>query len=245
MSAAGFWMVALFGVLIPLLGALIWAKCGGKIIPMVFGALGFFAFANVLEGICHAICLGMDNSISRYLSSNPIAYGIYGALAAGIFEETGRFFIYKTFLSKFQDRKTAISYGLGHGGMEMVLVLTANYVVLALASAAIGTAQEAKYAQLLPALSAITPGLMGIAVMERICAMAFHLSASVFVFAAARNKRLIAYYPMAIVLHALLDFPAALYQAGMLGIWRVEGYVAGFTLVVSVYAWQLYKKLEP
>jgi uncharacterized membrane protein YhfC len=55
--------------------------------------------------------------------SNTWLYGGLAALLAGVFEETGRFLAFKFLLKKRTGRKTAISYGIGHGGFEAVFLL--------------------------------------------------------------------------------------------------------------------------
>ena len=57
---------------------------------------------------------------------------------------------------------------------------------------------------------------MLLACFERILAVAFHVGASMLVFTAARDRRKFWLYPAAIVLHALLDAPAALMQKGVI-----------------------------
>jgi uncharacterized membrane protein YhfC len=52
--------------------------------------------------------------------SHTWLYAVLGALLAGLFEETGRFIAFKFLLKKRTDRKTAISYGIGHGGFEAI-----------------------------------------------------------------------------------------------------------------------------
>ncbi len=51
------------------------------------------------------------------ISGNPFLYAIYGGLAAGIFEEFGRFFCMITVMKRFMyQRENSIIYGIGHGG---------------------------------------------------------------------------------------------------------------------------------
>lgn len=228
-------------LLIP--AAIIKQKYHKSLFPVFAGALTFFVFANVLESMLHYICLISDNQISRYLSGNVVAYALYGCLAAGIFEETGRFVAFRSLLKKYEERETAFSYGIGHGGMEAILTVGANYLVLAVASLAIGTSSEGQYTAVLPALAGITPGICAIALLERISAMIFHISASVIVFTAARERKRIWYYPLAILLHALLDVPALLFQRGMLPLLVVEAIVILFSVNLGAFALKLYKSL--
>ena len=42
---------------------------------------------------------------------------------AALFEETGRYIAFRIFLKNHTERETAVSYGLGHGGIECIIVL--------------------------------------------------------------------------------------------------------------------------
>ena len=78
----------------------------------------FFLFAGILEG--------PFRGIARQFQHTPWAYALYGALLAGVFEEVGRFlgfkFIQKRIPDKMNDPETPFLYGLGHGGLEMILI---------------------------------------------------------------------------------------------------------------------------
>ena len=65
--------------------------------------------------------------LGQVLQSNIWLYGLYGGLAAGIFEEVGRFLAFKLVLRNRRERITALSYGLGHGGIEAFLLLAVTY----------------------------------------------------------------------------------------------------------------------
>ena len=238
-------MVALIAFALPLVSAAVWKiKYHGKIAPMLVGALTFFLFANVLEGLMHQALLLSDNGVSRFLNSHVLAYMLYTGFAAGIFEETGRFVAYKTLLRKHNDRTTCVSYGIGHGGIEAILTLGAYYILLTVAALSVGTPGESQFAAMIPTLSTITPGLCAIAIAERVFAIVFHIGASVLVFIAARDRKKIWYYPLAILLHAVLDMPAALYQMGALPLLGVEAVIAVYALCVAFFAGRLYRKIS-
>ena len=244
MNPAMFLITAIIAFALPLAAGAVWKiRYHGKIIPMLVGALTFFLFVNVLENLMHYVCLFSDNGISRFLNEHVLAYTLYGAFAAGIFEETGRFVAFKTLLRKEKDRTACVSYGIGHGGIEAILTVGANYILLTMAALAVGTAAESQYASVIPSLSSITPGLCAIALTERVFAMIFHISASVLVFAAAKNSGKIRYYPLAILLHALLDVPAVLYQRGLLPLLGVEALVAVYALCSAFFARRVYRKI--
>lgn len=219
-------VMGVFGILLPLSVAIWWIKTRKeKISTVLLGALAFFAFALVLEGIVHTIVFLAVPS----LKENVIAFTVYGALMAGLFEETGRYFFFKVLLKKRTNRETAISYGIGHGGFEALYILgmtSVQYMIYAsminngqfqtLIDTIAATGEDVSALLLLPdALASITVGSIVLGCFERISAMIFHIAMSIIVFYAVKKSK-IALYILAILLHALLDTPAALFQMGVI-----------------------------
>lgn len=245
MNAVAFLTLSAGAVLLPIFISAAWIRYGkGKIFPIIVGGITFFLFVNVLEGIAHTVFLVMDNPISRFLRGSAMAYTMYGAFAAGIFEETGRLIAFKTVLREQDSKKTAVSYGIGHGGMEVILTLGANYALMAAAMLTTGTSAGSSLAPIMESAAFVTPGLVAIAFAERLFAMVFHISASILVFLAARDRRKIGFYLLAIILHAALDIPAALYQSGILPLYTVECFIAIYSVFVAWFAAGVYKKME-
>ena len=96
-------------------------KKDGRWIPFLTGALCFPLFAMGLERILHLLVLG--SPLGAAVTGNPWLYALYGGLAAGIFEETGRLAAFRFVLRKRREPVTALSYGLGHGGIEAFLLV--------------------------------------------------------------------------------------------------------------------------
>lgn len=210
------------GLVIPILAAVIFKlKNREAWLPSVFiGAGTFFVFALILEQLLHTVMLPI-------VKDNTFLYCVYGALAAGIFEETGRFVAYKTLMKKHYTMKNALYMGIGHGGFEVIAIMGISYIsyaVVGLAVNALGaeqfiqmsTAGNAELAetlgQQLDSIAAIGAVTVVQALYERIIAITFHICMSVVVYKAVTQKGKIWLYPAAIVLHAALDFFAALYQ---------------------------------
>ncbi|MEQ8198140.1 MAG: YhfC family glutamic-type intramembrane protease, partial [Clostridiaceae bacterium] len=66
-----------------------------KMKPVLMGSLVFIVFALILEQMFHKFVI-----TSKIISVNTIGFAVYAALAAGVFEETGRFVAFKMFLKK-------------------------------------------------------------------------------------------------------------------------------------------------
>lgn len=192
---------------IPLLLMRFTKRRGGRWSTFFVGAGTFILFAMTLEQGLHAlVLLGPWGSA---IQSNIWLYGLYGGLAAGLFEETGRLVAFRFFLKKRTDPMTALSYGVGHGGVEAILIAGVNLVagiVMVQAAASGAITDEATLAA--AAQVAATPaGMFLWAAFERCSAIIFHIAASVLVFAAVRLRKP-GLWVLAFALHAGMDFLA-------------------------------------
>ena len=237
---------AVFGFALPI-GLLVrWRKTRhAKPAPFFVGALIWVVFAGALESLLHSAVLVGDNALARAINGSAYLYMLYGGLAAGVFEETGRYVAFRWILrkSRFPERDTAVTYGIGHGGVEAMLTLGvtyAAYVLLALlylygsysAALALSGGDTMTLAAAFGTLAQITPEACVLAMLERAAAMLLHIALSIFVFLAARDKSQWTWFPFAIALHAIADMPAALYQRGALPLGVVEIWM----WVVALYA---------
>ncbi len=208
---------------------------------VLVGAGTFIAFAMILEQILHMIMLPI-------VRGNAISYVIYGALAAGIFEETGRYAAYKFVMKNHLSTKNAVMMGIGHGGCEAILML--GFTMISYAGCAImvnsqglesavellaaGNAEvvDSTRAQL-EALAAYGFGNMALSIYERLIAMIFHVCMSVIVYHAVSQNGKTYLYPLAVLLHALLDTPVAMYQIGIIGLPMTYAIITVFTAIVA------------
>lgn len=248
-----FGLMTAAGLILPTVLCIWWLKTRHeKFTSVLTGAMTFLIFALVLESIVHSIVFMVFPGIR----DNVVAYMLYGALMAGIFEETGRFLAYKLVLKKRTNRETAISYGIGHGGFEAVYILAAtginNFVYAGIINAGQFPAlldqlkaagQDTSPIESLPEqLAAFGIADIGLPILERVFAVMFHIALSILVFYAVKNGKIWMYF-LAVILHALLDAPAALYQQGVIGIAATEVCLALFSIVtfVIIYVF-LYKR---
>lgn len=194
--------------------------------PIIIGALTFIIFSQVLEKIMHLYV------INNNLITNPWVFAIYGALAAGVFEEIGRFVSYKLFLKNNRKWKDGLAFGIGHGGIEAILIagiMNIQYIVFSnlINTGMLETTLSGKVpADALSSLSQLlintSPVMFLMGGVERIAATAIQIALSIVVLYAVRYRKYI-YIVLAILIHAAIDFPAAMYQMQKLNIWVVEG----------------------
>lgn len=192
--------------------AVIWTKKKKeKFTTILIGAATFLLFALILEKPIQNVLIfpsqmGLtDHAVSRFINARPILWAFAVGLFPGVFEETGRLVAYKTVLKKRKNRETSISYGIGHGGFEVMFIVGVTYVTYIAYAFMIqtGTFQivvdqvkaqapeqvEAVYA-LADQLAAFSFADLGVAVAERIFAVMFHVGASMLVFYASRDKKI-------------------------------------------------------
>lgn len=220
---------------------------------ILVGALVFIVFAGLLEQLVHALAFAAFPG----LRSTPVAFVLYGAFAAGVFEELGRSCGFMLLLRSGKvdhDLPCAIGYGIGHGGIEAMMIVGLSMIsniVLALALnnaggadallATVPDASRAQAAQQISALIGIAPTVYLIAGFERIVSMALHVALSVLVWMAVSGRIGKAWIFGAVLLHALADGGAALYQQGMMllpvsELWALIATVATALLVIRLYA---------
>ena len=98
----------LFVTALPIVLLVWWRRHSrASLTPAVIGMLAFLVFAQLLEQVLHYAFLISDNAVSRAIAANPGLYVLYAGLAAGLFEETGRFMAFKYLLRRSGGRETA------------------------------------------------------------------------------------------------------------------------------------------
>jgi uncharacterized membrane protein YhfC len=244
-------------ILIPVILLIVWKiRSREKVmVPALIGAAVWLLFAIVLKAVPAYFLYQADNPVAKAISGNIRLACLVAGILAGVFEETGRFLAFRLVLKKRENRRTAISYGIGHGGFESIYIglqmisLAALGVLLStgMADQITAGADEATKALLVTQLepyTKLTAAECMLGVFERIPAIVVHLSLSVLVFAAVREKRYRGLYPLAIVLHAAMDFSVVFYQAGILPVWGEEILLAVFAAATAVFAARIYRRLR-
>jgi len=210
-------------------------------VPMLIGAAAFVLFALVLESIIHSYVFK-----NFELRNYPAIYVIYGIFMAGIFEETARFLSFKILKKKHDGLKTGLSYGIGHGGIEAILL--AGFAMISSIILAIvfntgnidkffGSSDSAMAEQITAGIKLLleteSPTFL-LSGLERVFAISIQMSLTIMVFYAVYCKGKIWLYPCAILLHAIIDIPAAMFQVKVISnLMLVEG-LAGIAAIVSI-----------
>jgi uncharacterized membrane protein YhfC len=273
----------------------------------IAGIAVFAAFAMVIERAVNSYVLHQNASTAALLS-NPLSFVIYGALAAGVCEEVGRFIAMRLMWRKavaatgtapdaplanapadaaassaadaasgpsgtatatrlsldariaMRRKKaappstsdsTALGYGIGHGGAEawMVGVLVQiQWIAFAVMAnrgeldAYLGNLPDESLMRIHLVLASLSPQMVGIFVLERMAALVFQIGLSVLMWRGVRAGWR-AILPLAIVVHALVDLPAVLYQVRVLPLYAVDGLYALLAVLVVAVLVKLFRPM--
>jgi len=173
------------------------------------------------------------------------------AITAGLFEEVGRYVGYRLFLRR--EPKTwakAVMFGLGHGGLESMVVVGGQIVLTAINDVVLTTinvntlppAQRQGVLQLFAAINAEPFWLPLLAAWERLWTIPVQIALAVMVVQVFRRQQ-IRWLFLAILFHALVDFlagalPQAFGQSITITL-LVEGIVCVFGLIGVWIIWRL------
>lgn len=215
-----------------LLGLVAWRAFRAPAAGWFIGAGTFFVSQVVLR-LPWQIALGVWLQKTHASSTVMWSWLAVSAFTAGLFEETGRFVAYRT-LFKDRTARGGVMLGLGHGGLESMLLvglpLAVNVLLyLALANGLSFGLPEAQRPLVVQQFDALTPGLALAGGVERLSSMAVHVGLSVLVLQVFRrdSKWWLAF---AIAFHTLSNL-VGVAAAKTLGVWQGEGVIAVFALL--------------
>ncbi len=224
----GYAVSGVFMLILPVTVFIIWRRnTHAKLFPVVVGAAVFLLFALGLKTIPAYPLIIADNAVSRSINSTPWLYYLVAGLLAGVFEETGRFLAFRYVLKKHTDRRTSVSYGIGHGGIEAIYAgfTTLSLIVLAILINSGQTDELTKDVppEMLPlamkkleGFASMTFSRSMLGIVERISAMMLQTALSIMVFRAVRSNGSLWLYPLAIVLHTAIDFLCIISEKNLL-----------------------------
>ena len=186
-------------------------KIKGKMFCALIGAGTFVVFALILEQLLHQVMIA---AFGGSLTGNIWFYALYGGLAAGVFEETGRLLSMKFLMKKTLSKENSVMYGIGHGGAESVILIGLTYISNIVTAVMINAGM----------LDSILSDVAGI---ERAAAFALQICLSYIVYRAVKEKKP-AFYFFAVALHFIADAGVILLAQA------VSIYVAECVLIVAV-----------
>ncbi len=171
---------------------------------------------------------------------NPIFSGLFLGLTAGLVEEIARYLGFRS-MRKNRTFLDGIGYGLGHGGIESIVLVglaTINNLIVAFAINN-GTIQtmfagydSALIQQMIDILTTTDSMMFLLGGIERVMTLLIHVGLSLVVLQVF-HKRNIKYLWYAIILHTLVNAPIALLNP--YGILVTEAYIALCAAIALFY----------
>lgn len=169
--------------------------------PIVIGVLTFLIFQVFTRVYVLQEFLPTQVWYILFTYQYPTLYIFLLSFTAGLFEECGRFIMMKLFIKK-ANIKTAIAFGVGHGGIEAILF--------------VGVALIMTNPILIDTQSLFMSGL------ERLSAMIIHVTFSVLVYKAVYHAKRWNVL-IAILAHTLVNFISVYLMMNGVNLWIVEG----------------------
>ena len=251
---------AVIFLVVPIVIAIIWKKKKKEpFTTVIIGAAAFLLFVTV-EKVIQSFFIMDSTPMGAFINARPVLWAFTVGFFPGLFEETGRLVAFKTLLKKRQQRETSISYGLGHGGVAEVSVIMTYTMISYFAYAALINSGEiatvleqvrelapnqlSQIEDLIRQLTEFSAVSLVTMIIERVFAVMFHVGASIMVFYACKDKKFWL-YPLAILIHTLIDMYGGLMLANVISIpdWIFELVFAIVSSLVFFGAYfMLYRK---
>jgi uncharacterized membrane protein YhfC len=237
----------LVSVLVPVLAFIFFRKKNpdAKKTSVLVGALTFIISALVLEKLLHA---AVFKAFGTALNANIWLYALYGGLAAAVFEETGRLLAMKYAMKGSLNKLNSVMYGIGHGGIESVIIVGLSYLSLILVAVYLNNAPAEKISvlmakspalfQQIQAIAAVPAFTLYLSGIERIAAFALQISLSYLVYRAVVEKKT-KLFLAALGLHFFVDASAVI-MAKYAPAYITELYLLSAVSTVSYYAFRKY-----
>ncbi len=213
--------------LLPLIFAIIWcAKNKGKktISALLLGALGFFVMQIVIRTPILSLISQTDGFLD-FVSSNYVLYCLILAFTAALFEVIARYGVAKI-LRKDLSFDRSFAAGLGHGGIESIIIIGMTYISNLVLSFMINTNTfdiivEQTSTQGINAsnLTAVKEQLIGtnpstflLGGFERILTITIHIGLTVLVWYFVKHKKDIIGILICLLAHFAVDFVGGFVQ---------------------------------
>jgi uncharacterized membrane protein YhfC len=178
----------------------------------------------------------------QQMAANIFLLALFLSLTAGLFEEVGRYLGFKLLLKKHLSWKNGVAFGIGHGGIETIVITGFAYINNLVYSVLInsGAFTDTIAPQLGPEIAAyiqdqlvnLPSYLFLVAGFERAFTIFIHIALSLVVLLAVVKGKAV-YLLFAILLHTAVNFPAVIIPGLGYSILFAELYL----LVLAAFSW--------
>lgn len=192
----------------------------------LLGAAGFFVMQILIRiPLLQLIVHIAFTNVMSFVEDHYVLYALQLAFTAALFEVIGRFVVAKI-LRKNLNFERGIAAGLGHGGIEAIVIVGLTYVNNLTYSVMINTGSfdtmidqvaamgidASQYYQIKETLIASTSGIFYMAGYERLLTMIFHVAMSLMVCYAVSQKKTLRGVLLCLVIHCAVDFITAVFS---------------------------------
>ena len=205
-----------------LIGFAVKSKRQGIFSAWLLGAAGFFV-TQMLIRLPILTALQSRSWFMDFAQNHLFIYAFGLAFTAGLFELTGRFVVAKI-MEKKLTWKRSLAAGLGHGGIEAMLLIGMTYVnnliyIIMINSGqfdmmivqAAGAGVDVSQLELIRTqLVGMAPGMFLLAGFERLLAMTGHAAMSVLVCYGVAHKKVGICVLLCLGIHTLMDLTAGI-----------------------------------
>lgn len=195
--------------------------------PLLFGALTFIVFQVLTRLPILGMVLPQKAWFEVFTTTQPALYALFLGGTAALFEEGGRFLVISLFLKKQRSTLDGVAFGVGHGGIEAMLIAGINAVALLLSSSELAV-----------------PNLIFAGGVERLSTLAVQIALSVMVMKGIRERKYI-WLLIAFLIHTSVDFGAVLATQNSVDTWAIELVLFAAAIAMAFFVMKEYKKGNP
>ena len=221
-----FCVVTLFiSLILPVLAVILFSaknRKQGILSAWLLGAAGFFV-TQILIRLPILTALQGQSWFLSFSQNHLFGYAFSLAFTAGLFELAGRFVVSKLLQRKLTYNRS-LAAGLGHGGIEAMLLIGMTYVnnliyIVMINSGSFDAmiAQTAAIPEAAAQLELIrqqfltsSPFLFALAGLERLLAMTGHVAMSMLVCYGVAHKKVLFCTALCLAIHTLMDLTAGI-----------------------------------
>lgn len=212
-----FCILVSFGV--PLAALILAVKQKNRYVkPFFIGALTFFVSQILLRLPLLQLWLANQSWFMVLPVQSPWLYSLLLGFSASVFEETGRYLAFRFLLKKNLRWFDGVVFGAGHGGIEAILLVGINYIVMLFLYG--GTPGD--------------PAMILFAGLERLSAMASHIGMSMLVLQSVRMRSPI-YLIMALLIHGIMDSGIGILQLYGFQTIAIEAFLGVVGIALAAY----------
>lgn len=243
-----FCVITLFiSLILPLIVLLVFAlrnRKQGIVSAWIIGALGFFIPQMLIR---LPILTLLSPQLAKFAAFSPLLYALTLAVTAGLFELAGRILAARVMGNRLTPKRALVA-GLGHGGIEAMVIIGISYINnlvyivmiqagtfdALLAQSAASPEVVAQLEQVRTALLTTSPAMFLLAGYERLLTMVCQAAMSVLVCYGMASGKPGKYILLCLGLHTLLDCTAGISLYIGKGLSQSAGYLIIYAILTAV-----------